>query len=398
MTTRLAVVVSHPIQHFAPWHRETAKIPGLSLRVFFCCDWGLVEYTDPHFQTQVRWDVPLLEGYDYEFLPIGRRPQRLSFWEVDNPAVGEALSKFNPDVVQVFGYARRTNWRAAAWAGRNRKPLMLYSDSNANRKADWWKRAPKEVIVRHFYSRVDGALFVGDNNYQYHRHYGLPPDRLFPGMLPIDRQRLIDSVPDCEGVRRRIRQESGIPEDAFVVMFCGKYVERKRPLDLVAAAWQAAKSGKPVWSLLVGEGPDRGVIESFCKMNGVNNVVLTGFVNQSKIAEYYASSDVLAVTSSQDPHPLVVTEGASFGLPVIVSDRVGCIGENDVARPSINAIVYSCEDVKELQHAIESLCLERELYEKMSAASMKISESQDVSAAAASLADAAMRLRELGQR
>ena len=101
---RLAVVVSHPIQHFAPWHREIAKIKDVDLRVFFCCDWGVASYLDPEFGVPVCWDTPLLEGYPYDY-PITRRPRRMSFWELDNPGVEKALERFAPDVVQVFGYA-----------------------------------------------------------------------------------------------------------------------------------------------------------------------------------------------------------------------------------------------------------------------------------------------------
>ncbi|MEW6212961.1 MAG: glycosyltransferase, partial [Acidobacteriota bacterium] len=252
--------------------------------------------------------------------------------------------------------------------------------------------------VRYFYSRVDGALFVGDSNFQYHRHYGLPLDRLFPGVLPIDRKRLIGAMTDREAVRRELRRELGIPDDAFVLMFCGKYVPHKRPLDLVAAAWKVAKNGLPVWSLLVGDGPERGVIESFCKQEGVANSTLTGFVNQSKIAHYYAASDAVAVASSEDAHPLVVSEGAAFGLPVIISDRVGCIGATDSARAGVNAVIYPCGDRERLERAIETLYLDKDLYGKMSAASVTISESQDVTVAARTLADATAALKEMGPR
>src|SRR5688572_3595472 len=103
MTLRLAVLISHPIQSFAPWHREVARLGSVDLRVFFCCDWGLEGYTDPGFGTRVQWDIPLVEGYEHEFLSIRRSPRRLRFWEVDNPEVGRALERFDPHVVQVFG-------------------------------------------------------------------------------------------------------------------------------------------------------------------------------------------------------------------------------------------------------------------------------------------------------
>ena len=398
MTTRLAILVSHPIQHFAPWHRELAKMKDLDLRVYFYCDWGLASYVDPEFQIPVEWDIPLLEGYAHEFLPISRRPTRLNFWQVDNPTVGEALDHFNPDVIKVFGYAYRTNWRVAAWASRRRRPLLLYSDSNARVRTTGWKRLAKEMIVRRFYARVDGALFVGDNNLAYHERYGLPRERLFPGVLPIDLGQLHKAVPDRESARRAVRERLRIPPEAFVVMLCGKYIPRKRPLDLVMAAHGAAQKGRPVWSLLVGEGPEREKIEGYCRTEQVNNAVLTGFVNQSSIPEYYAAADAIAVTSQYDPHPLVVSEGASFGLPVIVSDEVGCIGPNDTARPGVNAVVYPCGDPERLREAIESLYLDRPLHSRMSTASRQISEEQDVTVAARELASAVQQLRAMGPR
>ncbi|OLE51006.1 MAG: hypothetical protein AUG51_24870 [Acidobacteria bacterium 13_1_20CM_3_53_8] len=398
MTIRLAVLVSHPIQHFAPWHREVARRKEVDLRVFFYCDWGVASYFDPEFKIPVEWDIPLMDGYAYELLPIARRPRNLSYWEVDNPTVGTALNSFQPDVVQVFGYAHKTSWRAANWAYANRKPLLLYSDSNVRTQPAWWKRLPKQMIVRRYYSRVDGALYVGDNNREYHKLYGVPEDRLFRGNLPIDRSSLLARVQKRDEIRLAIRDELKIPQDAFVVAFCGKYITRKRPLDLVAATHRAAEGGAPVWSMLIGEGPERGAIEEYCRRERVGNTVMAGFVNQSRVPEFLAAADALAVTSAYDPHPLVVTEGACFGLPVIISDRVGCVGNDDTARPDVNALVYPCGDTEVLRQMIERLCRDNSLYKAMSAASISISETQDVTVAASNLTEAACKLHSLGPR
>src|SRR5262249_21146220 len=160
----------------------------------FCCDFGLAEYRDLEFQQSFKWDIPLVDGYEHEFLPIARRPTRFDFWDLDNPQVGLALDRFDPDVVQVFGYVQRTNWRVAAWTHRQRKPLLLFSDSNARARTVWWKWVAKQIVVRRFYSYLSGAFYIGDNNLAYHLRYGLPRERLFPGMYPIDRDRLLRAV------------------------------------------------------------------------------------------------------------------------------------------------------------------------------------------------------------
>lgn len=398
MSLKLAIIVSHPIQHFAPWHREVAKFPNIDLRVYFCCDWGLESYVDPEFQIPVAWDIPLTEGYEHEFLPIARRPERLGFLQVDNPSVGAALDRFKPDVVKVFGYAHRTNWRVARWARRKQKPLMIYSDSNVRSQPPWWKRGVKEAIVRYFYGHVDGALFVGDNNLAYHRHFGMPDERMFPGILPIDREYLLASVGNPSEARYSTRRQIGIPPEAFTIIWCGKFAAHKRPTDFVSAVHAAAKRGLPVWGVVVGEGEQRKEIEMFCQQEGVENVVLTGFINQSNLAKYYIAADAVAITSERDAHPLVVTEAASFRLPVIASDRIGCIGLNDTVRPGVNALVYACGNQEQLGNAIERLYQDRALYESMSQASLRISEQQDMTVAARQLSSAVERLHALGPR
>ena len=396
--SKLAVVVSHPIPHFAPWHREVERAGRIRQRVLFCSDWGVGEKADADFGTTFKWDVPLTEGYEHEFLALRRPARRLSFREIDNPSVALALDRFDPDVVQVFGYAYRTNWRAVAWARRRGRPVLLYSDSNLNARRAAWKSVLREPVVRSFYRRVDGALAIGDNNRAYHLRYGLPEERVFPGVCPIDRARLLAAVPEPAAARARVRGAHGIPGDAFVVIACGKYVARKRMADVASAVATLEARGIPAWAMLVGEGPDRPALERLIAQTGTRRVVLTGFVNQSRIPAYFAAADVLAVPSEFDPHPLVVAEGASFGLPVVASDQLGCIGEHDSAQPGRNTLVFPCGDREALAGSIASLHADGALRARMSAASTAISEWQDARVAAEALARATDSLHRLGPR
>ncbi|HTM39783.1 MAG TPA: glycosyltransferase family 4 protein [Terriglobales bacterium] len=398
MPIRIAIIVSHPIQYFAPWYREMACVQDLELKVFFCCDWGVKKYADPGFKTELSWDVPLLEGYAHEFLARPRPLQRMTFWDVDNPSVGEALNRFQPDVVTVFGYACRTNWRVAFWARRYRRPLLLYSDSNSLVTPSWWKRVLKSVVVKGFYRYVDGALFIGQNNRAYHASYGIPEDRLFPGVYPIERRRLLEAVANRAATRKDVRRSLGIPVDTFVVLFCGKYLARKRPMDVLVAVNSLVRKGLSVWALLVGEGEQRPAMEAFCQRENFRNVSFTGFVNQSSVPSYYAASDVIAVTSSFEAYGLVATEASVFGLPIVVSNRVGCIGSRDTAQPGQNAIVFPCGDTQRLAQAVEMLYGDRKLYACMSAHSMRVSESQDELVASRQMASAVRQLSTAGPR
>ena len=69
---RLAYLVSHPIQYQVPLLRRIAKEPDIDLTVLFGSDFSVRGYKDKGFGVAVKWDVPLLDGYQYEFLPVLR--------------------------------------------------------------------------------------------------------------------------------------------------------------------------------------------------------------------------------------------------------------------------------------------------------------------------------------
>ena len=67
---RVAHLVSHPIQYFAPLYRELAKRPEIELTVFFFySDATSRPFYDAEFGRTIAWDVPLLQGYRWKVLP-----------------------------------------------------------------------------------------------------------------------------------------------------------------------------------------------------------------------------------------------------------------------------------------------------------------------------------------
>jgi glycosyltransferase involved in cell wall biosynthesis len=395
---RVAVINTHPIQHFAPLWAEIAQRGEVSLKVLYCSDWGVKEYKDPGFDRTFRWDVDLLSGYDYELLPIAKRPAAMSFREVDNPEVGDALARFQPDVLVLFGYTTLTNWRALAWArrstmakGAKKTRVLVFSDSELKHARPILSRAAKEIVVRAFFSQVDGALPIGNCNAEYYRRYGLPEDVLYPCPLPVDGKRFLAAAGDTAEARASVRRELGIPEGDFVFASVGKYIPRKRHADVAAAFLELPVDLREKSRvLLIGDGPDRGSLAALAA-RGDGRIGLTGFVNQSQMPGYFAACDALVVASDHDPHPLVVTEGLFLGLPVIASDRIGCIGPDDTVRPGENGIAYAAGNIKDLSRAMLELLVNRAKYERFKEQSRRIAASQDTPVAAARFAEAALR-------
>ncbi len=379
---RVAAINTHPIQHFAPLWREIAKANEVELKVFYCSDWGVQEYSDPGFGTTLKWDVDLLSGYSFEFLPIHRRPKQLGFWETDNPTVAASLNRFSPAVLLLFGYSHLTNWRALAWARWRGTRVLFFADSELKHARSPWRRIAKTLVVRAFFSQIDAALPIGDCNAAYFRYYGVPDDLLYWCGYPVDGVRLQAAVPDIQATRAAVRRRHGIGLDEFVFASVGKYIARKRPADIINA-WLGLENSLKARSrlLLVGEGPLRRELEQAARKSD-GRVILTGFLNQQEIPSYYAGADALVVSSEIDAHPLVVTEAACFGLPTIASSAIGCIGPNDTLRDDQNGLVYSCGNLGELRLAMQRLVTDRDLYDRLSTKARELSAEQDARSAA----------------
>jgi hypothetical protein len=116
------------------------------------------------------------------------------------------------------------------------------------------------------------------------------------------------------------------------------------------------------------------------------------------VPHYHATSDVLAVPSAYDPHPLVVTEGACFGLPVLASDAIGRIGPTYTAQPGVNALVYRCGDGARSLGLIGDLASEPDLRGHLGKASWDIAGRHDARHAASLLARAVGDLAAAGRR
>jgi len=379
---RLAVVISHPIQYFAPLFARLAATGEVDLKVFYCCDWGVREYVDRGFGKRITWDIPLLEGYDCEFLPMKRPPRSMKFFEVDNPQVAERLAAFAPDAVWIHGYGQRTSWRALRWAHKN-STVLFWGDSQLLTPRGSLKKIAKRMVVPWFFRRCDGFLTIGDNNESYYRHYGVPDDKMFRGSCPIDLERFRRSL---DGLsledRRRLRVEMGLDPDAVVVLFVGQMIPIKRPLDFVEAIARSRQTQPRLQGLMVGSGPMLAQVQQRIHDLAVEKGVrMTGFVNQSEIPKTLWLCDIIAMCSETDSHPLAVSEAMAAGNAVVASDRVGCVGPTDAARPGSNASVFPCGDVEALASILCDLAGNDEKREAMREASQCLVPTQDLAAA-----------------
>lgn len=384
MKPKLVIVATHPIQHFAPIYQRMAENGRIDITVVYLSDAGARTYYDRQFKESLAWDIDLLGGYRNVILRPGLDLARKGLFRMDAPAISSILDEEDPNAVLVYGYTRLVNWRVWWWVRSRKRRLFFCSDSILGRRRSAWRLGVKKVLLPAFFRGVSICLIAGDRNAEYFAYYGVPAERMRVCPLPVDSGRLRNfGGSQASSLRVQKRSELKVQPRDFVVLMCGKLYETKRPFDLLSAVERLRQLGLPVVALFVGSGTLLSKLKLEAQISHFPDAfIFTGFVNQMALPALYAAADALAIPSSEDAHPLVATEAAVFGLPLVVSDEVGCIGPNDVAREGVNALVYRCGDVPALATHLRTLLESPILRHKMACASIDISRTQDVSVAA----------------
>ncbi|MEM0905740.1 MAG: glycosyltransferase family 4 protein [Pseudomonadota bacterium] len=362
---RIAVVVSHPIQHFCPQYTSLATSDLWELKVFFGSPLGLEAYHDRNFGREVRWGGLDLSGFEHEFLhdaPIASGPK------LDAPHLGERLADYDPHVVISYGYAQKLQRRAQDWAKQNNKLLYYISDAEEAHRPSPLKIQLKRVLLRQRMARIDRFLSVGDFNELVHRGFGAAMDRITRMHFSIDEPRYRAAMDGRTALRAKTRTAFGFEAQDVVVGTVGKLVPWKRQIDVIRAVGQSAPQ-RQIKALIIGSGPDMDAAKAVAEQDAPGRVVFSGFVDPVELPALYAASDIYAHAAAFEPHSLAISEAAYMGLPLVLSDRCGSYGPNDDLRVGANGWTYPMGDLQTLIAHLERLAADPALCATFGAAS-----------------------------
>lgn len=197
------------------------------------------------------------------------------------------------------------------------------------------------------------AQVVADNLVERHR--------IAEGSVGVLHGFVDDDAPDVVDDPARLRARLGIPADAMVVGVVGDLIWRKGPdlfVQLAARVIGLTRAvGEPdphfVW---VGGRPGTGVHAEVCQ--DVQAMGLGGRLHlvgeQEHVAAWHAMFDVHAITSREEPFPLVMLEAARAGRPTVCFDAGGA--PEFLAVPGDEAgVVVSDLDVAAMAEVVHDL-------------------------------------------
>jgi glycosyltransferase involved in cell wall biosynthesis len=159
--------------------------------------------------------------------------------------------------------------------------------------------------------------------------------------------------------RRKVREELGIPDDAWIVGTVGRLAPEKDQALLIDAMAPLLSEGRRL--VIVGDGTERDRLRArIARLPGGRYVHMLG--GREDVESILAALDAFALTSRTEGLPLVLLEAMATGLPVL-STAVG--GIPDLVEHRITGLLSRAGEPAPLTRQLASLSTDASLSRQM---------------------------------
>ena len=347
---KLLIISTHPIQYNAPLFRLLDTRKNIELKVFYTWGQAKEKIFDPGFGKEREWDIPLLDGYEYQFIEnISVEPGSHHFKGIETPSLIKKIEAYDPDMILIFGWSFKSHLKVMRYF-KGKKKIIFRGDSNLLDEAPGFsvKKIVRRIFLKWVYHYVDVALYTGEANKEYYLKHGLKEAQLLFAPHAVDNKRFALAAIENENSIEQIREAIGIPANAIVFTFAGKFESKKNPQLLIDAFVQL--NNEKAHLLLVGSGPlEISLKTGVSKLpeETINRIHFMPFQNQTGMPDIYCMGDVFCLPS-QGPGEtwgLAVNEAMACSRPVLVSNKCGCY--LDLVKEDVNGFVAGSNDIND---------------------------------------------------
>ena len=362
---KLAIITTHPIQYNAPLFQLLHERNNIKIKVFYT--WGkkvLEEKFDPGFGKSIQWDIPVLEGYEYEFAEnIAKRPGSHHFKGIDNPGLIDSIKQWKADAVLVYGWSFKSHLKVLRYF-HGKIPVFFRGDSTLIGRRKSIKNNLKSVFLKWVYSRVDKALYVGTRNKDYFLEFGMSQDQLVFCPHAIDNTRFMEGI-DYSRKAAEWKTALNVPLLATGFLYAGKLDDNKNVRMLLETFIKVPGNN---YLVIAGNGPFENELKK--SFSSYHNIYFLPFQNQKMMPVLYRIADVFILPSKSETWGLGINEAMACGRALLVSDSCGAAA--DLVSEGVNGYTFQSGNTEDLFNKMLMLSHKKDDVKKMGECSLQI--------------------------
>ncbi len=346
---KLAIITTHPIQYYAPVFKLLHERQKIHIKVFYTRGQNAGTY-DQAFGKTIDWDIPLLDGYPYEWVQnTAVEPSSYRYKGIITPGLIKQVEEWQTDAVLFFGWAYHSHLKAMRYF-KGRIPVYFRGDSTLLNEPRGLKKILRSVFLKWVYTHVDHAFYVGTNNKAYFKKFGLKDKQLTFTPHAIDNSRFES---DHSREAHEFRLSLNVKPGDILILYAGKFIALKNVELLISAFIKLQRNN--VYLLLVGNGIKEQLLkEMAANSNMAGNIHFLDFKNQSAMPTLYQCADLFCLPSLiSESWGLAINEAMACGKAILVSDKVGCA--IDLVKKGSNGDIFESGNENSLVNSLDQL-------------------------------------------
>lgn len=239
-----------------------------------------------------------------------------------------------------------------------RKPvIMKFSGSNLIRQMTHTRLGRLELKFIHDWAQR--ILILNPGMVEEALEVGLGDEKLMWMPNPVDTERF---RPLGTSEKIHLRQQLGLPEQAFIIVSVGRLAPEKELPSLLQAFAGIGRANPDALLVLVGDGPDRQNLEALARDLGPVQIRFVGRKPDSEVPLWLQASDAFALVSSLEGLPCALIEAMAAGLPPVVSDIPA---NTQLVTADVDGLIVPLREIVSMAAAFGRLMQDEELRRRL---------------------------------
>lgn len=160
------------------------------------------------------------------------------------------------------------------------------------------------------------------------------------------------------GISPRVLNDKLRKESPFTLMFVGRFVKQKNPMDFIKAMYRLSRMQISYQAYMIGDGPLRSKMERFIAKLKLKHVKITGWLDNEQVWRFYERSHVMVMPSLFEGMSISNMEALSAGLYLIATP---VSGNEEMLSCCKNGKLVPINNDREIANAIQKFYFEQYL-------------------------------------